>query len=61
MAKKKYLKPIAEHVAFYTEEDITTDLPISWYANEEPGNNAGISGPGAIGGEGGDYGWGEDE
>lgn len=64
MAKKKYLKPIAEHIVFYTEEDITAKLPIdNWaqYESDANGGNAGMSVPSVgEGTEGPNHGWGDD-
>ena len=46
MVKKKYEKPIAEYIAFYFDEEITANLPLSAYANDDDSmsGNAGASG-----------------
>lgn len=56
MKRKNYLKPEAEHIVFYSEEDIATNIPLEvGAAMETEDKEAGTSG--AFGeGTGGD-GW----
>ena len=46
MLKKVYEKPTAEYIAFYSDEEITSNLPLENYANSDGsmGGNAGVSG-----------------
>ena len=46
MLKKKYQKPSAEFIAFYSDEEITSNMPLATYANDDGsmGGNAGTSG-----------------
>lgn len=46
MLKRNYQKPVAEYVAFYSNEEITSTLPLANYANESDDNNVtgGVSG-----------------
>lgn len=46
MLKKVYEKPMAEYFAFYSNEEITAELPLENYANDDGsmGGNAGVSG-----------------
>ena len=37
--KKHYLKPDAEYIAFYSDEEIAADLDIKDYANENNGGD----------------------
>ena len=39
--KKNYLKPDAEFIAFYSDEEIAADLDIKDYANENDGGDIG--------------------
>ena len=36
MQEKIYIKPKAEHIAFYSLEEIASEQPLSKYANEDP-------------------------
>ena len=38
MDKKIYLKPSADFIAFYSEEELTADLNIQDYVNESSGD-----------------------
>ena len=51
--KKIYEKPKAEYIAFYSDEEIASNLPLAKYANSEGGG-------GIIGGSGGFGDGGED-
>ena len=53
MLKKNYEKPMAEYISFYTEEELTADMPLERYANEDSEGNAGISGDLGLGEVGG--------
>jgi hypothetical protein len=44
---------MAEYIAFYTEEELTADMPLERYANEDSEGNAGISGDLGLGEVGG--------
>ena len=52
MAKKLYIKPDAEYVAFYSDEELNASLPIGGidtYANENGDIDAGLSGGIVVG------------
>ena len=55
MQEKNYIKPKAEHIAFYSEEEITAvALPVQYYANSDDGMGGdfgGISSSGPVLGE----------
>ena len=46
MLKKNYQKPTAEYIAFYSNEEIASTLPLATYANESDDSNitGGVSG-----------------
>ena len=43
MQEKIYIKPKAEHIAFYSDEEIAAELPIANYANGD-GMEGGLGG-----------------
>ena len=53
--KKNYLKPDAEFIAFYSDEDIAAVLPLENYANEGSGGVLGGSVESGDAPEGWDY------
>lgn len=56
MAKKIYVKPDAEYISFYTEEEIMSVQNIADYANETGGDMGGdMGGTSGSLGEGGSY------
>ncbi len=45
MEKKEYLKPNAEYIVFYSEEEITAVMPsVDSFASEDPELDLGLSG-----------------
>ena len=59
MEKKIYVKPEAERVAFYTDEDITAVAPpVSFFANEDDDTTGDLTTSGSVGEGTGDPSWG---
>ena len=47
MSKKSYQKPLAEYIAFYSDEEIASTLPLADYANRSSDEiTGGVSGGG---------------
>ena len=44
MKEKNYVKPKAEHIAFYSKEEIAAELPLSQYANADMDGDPGMGG-----------------
>ena len=61
MTRKVYLKPEAEYVVFYSDEELNASMPIGGidtYANENGDIDAGLSGGNSVGGDvDPDWGW----
>lgn len=44
MKEKNYVKPKAEHIAFYSKEEIAAVMPLDQYANADMDGNPGVGG-----------------
>ena len=51
MNKQNYEKPLASFIAFYSEKDIASNMPLGEYAGTGTAGGSGVSGGAGIGGE----------